>query len=171
MSWILSTVSKFNRTVEKIIKPTVTIALLSITFVLCFNVIARYILGFSLKWAEELANYTIIYVTFFGAVVCLPLGMHISMDAVVDMVGDESKRILSKVNATIGCIFSFIMAFFGYQLVGFVMERGQLSPAMMIPMVIPYMAIPTASALMGLEYLEILLKKWESPKVEKGADG
>lgn len=153
---MLSLLVKFNRLVEAIIKPLIAIALLGITFILCFNVIARYIFGFSLKWAEELANYTIIYITFFGAVQCLPLNMHISMDAVVDKLSTKWKNRLEKVNALIGLLFSLALSYFGYQLVFFVLEKGQLSPAMMIPMVIPYMAIPTASALLALEFLEKL---------------
>lgn len=156
---MLAALSKFNRMVETLIKPIISIALLAITCILCFNVVARYIFGFSLKWAEELANYTIIYITFLGAVSCLPIGMHISMDAIVDKLSDKGKFYLSKVNSLIGLIFSFVMAFYGYQLVGFVIERGQVSPAMMVPMVIPYMAIPTASVLLCLEFLEALLKK------------
>lgn len=158
MITIITVVSKFNRTIEKIIKPMVAMALLSITLILCFNVIARYIFGFSLKWAEELANYTIVYVTFFGAVACLPLGLHISMDALVDKVSENTKWYLSKINAMIGFFFSVALSYYGFKLVAFVVERGQLSPAMMIPMVIPYMAIPLASILLALEFLEIIFK-------------
>lgn len=156
---MLSLLSKFNRTIEGIIKPLISIALLIITLILCFNVASRYVFGFSLKWAEELANYTIIYITFFGAVSCLPLNMHISMDAVVDKIGPKLKGVLEKINATIGILFSFALSIYGYQLVFFVVEKGQVSPAMMIPMVVPYMAIPTASLLLGLEFLEKLLTK------------
>lgn len=156
---MLALLSKLNRTVEGIIKPVISIALLAISMILCFNVIARYILGFSIKWAEELANYTIIYITFFGAVNCLPMGMHISMDAIVDKIGSKGKTFLGKINAVIGIIFSFALSGYGYQLVLFVVKRGQVSPAMMIPMVIPYMAIPTASLFIGLEFLEKLFAK------------
>lgn len=159
MFTLLRILSKFNKTVENIIKPIISVALLAITMVLSFNVAARYLLGFSIKWAEELANYTIIYITFFGAVVCLKYGMHISMDAVVDKIGERWQNILLRVNAVIGIFFSFVMSWYGYQLVGFVIGHGQLSPAMMIPMAVPYMAIPTASLLIGLEFLEILLTK------------
>ncbi len=158
-NFVLKLLSKFNRTVESIIKPLIAIALLLISTILCFNVIGRYIFGFSIKWAEELANYTIVYITFFGAVNCLNSGMHISMDAVVSKLGAGTRNFLEKINAVIGMVFSFALSVFGYQLVMFVAEKGQLSPAMMIPMVIPYMAIPTASLFMGLEFLEKLFSK------------
>ena len=41
----------------------------------------------------------------------------------------------------------------------FVLDKKQLSPAMMVPMVIPYIAIPLATLLMSAEFLEIMLKK------------
>lgn len=163
---MLQILSRFNRAVECLIKPLISIGLLLITFILCFNVIARYIFGFSIKWAEELANYTIIYITFLGAVVCLPYGMHISMDAVVDKLGEKGRFYLGKVNMIIGAFFSFCLALFGYELVYFVFTRGQVSPAMMVPMVVPYMAIPTASILMGFEFLEKLF----SNEVIKGME-
>jgi len=150
----LSTISKINRTVEKAIKPVIGIAILAITVMLCFNVITRYIFGFSLKWAEELTNYTLIWVTFLGGVVCVRQGMMISMDAVVSQFKGSLRRFFTIAINLTGVICSVVFAYLGLLAFLYVHSTGQGSPAMMIPMSIPYAALPLGSIFMALEYLE-----------------
>jgi len=146
--------STINRRIEKVIKPVVGAALLSITLMLCINVIGRYIFGLSLKWAEELATYTIIWITFLGGVVCIREGMMISMDAFVTQFKGPIKRFFVIFTNIVGVIFSIIIAYLGIQITLYVYQSMQVSPAMMIPMYIPYAALPLGSIFMALEYLE-----------------
>jgi C4-dicarboxylate transporter DctQ subunit len=146
--------SKINRTVENIIKPIIGSAILLITLMLCFNVITRYIFGFSLKWAEELTTYTIIWITFLGGVVCVRQGMMISMDALVTQFKGSVRRFFTVATNLVGVIFSLIITYLGIQITMEVYSTSQVSPAMMIPMYIPYAALPLGSIFMALEYLE-----------------
>ncbi|WP_347489555.1 TRAP transporter small permease [Desulfoscipio sp. XC116] len=146
--------AKINRGVEKCIKPAIGYAILLITLILCFNVIGRYIFGFSLKWAEELTTYTLIWVTFLGAVVCVREGMMISMDAFVTQLKGSMKRFFVIATNLICVVFSLIIAYLGIEITIHVYSSMQVSPAMMIPMYIPYAALPLGSILMALEYLE-----------------
>jgi len=146
--------SKINRRIENIIKPVIGSALLLITLMLCLNVIGRYVFGYSLKWAEELSTYTIIWITFLGGVVCIREGLMISMDAFVTQFKDPLKRFFIIGTNLVGVFFSVIIAYLGIQITMSVLQSAQVSPAMMIPMYIPYAALPLGSIFMALEYME-----------------
>jgi len=151
---LLSIVSKINRSIENIIKPVIGFAILIITVMLCFNVLTRYIFGFSLKWAEELTTYTLIWVTFLGGAVCVRRGMMVSMDAIVAQFRGSLKRFFTVIINLLGVVCSVIFAYLGLLATIYVYSSAQVSPAMMIPMSIPYAAIPLGSIFMALEYLE-----------------
>lgn len=151
-------ISKINRTAEKMIRPIVGSALLFTTLLLFFNVIGRYIFGYSLKWGEELTNYIIIWITLLGGVICLRKGMQISMDAIVLQLNDTLKNHVKRITNSIGFAFSMVIAVLGIKLVASIFSYGQHSPALMVPMYIPYLILPISGFFMALEYLELVIQ-------------
>ena len=151
-------ISKINRTAEKIISPIVGSALLFITLLLFFNVVGRYVFGYSLKWGEELTNYVIIWITLLGGVVCLRKGMQISMDAFVLQLNDTLKNFVKRLTNSIGLAFSLVITWLGIKLVASIFSYGQVSPAMMIPIYIPYLILPLSGFFMALEFLELVIQ-------------
>lgn len=149
--------SKFNRKVEKMIEPVIAVALLFITIMLFSNVIGRYVFGVSLKWAEEMTNYIIIWITFLGGVVCLRKGMQITMDAFVLQLKGSMQIFVTRLTNGLGLLFSLATVWLSYKLVMMVLPTGQVSPAMMVPMFIPYLVLPVSGLLMAMEYLELIM--------------
>jgi C4-dicarboxylate transporter DctQ subunit len=149
--------SKINRTAEKAILPIVGSLLLFITLLLTANVIGRYIFGYSLKWAEECTNYIIIWITFLAGVVCLRKGMQISMDALVLQFSSSMQDNMKRVTNSLGLVFSLVMVWLGFKLTAMAWSTGQVSPAMMVPMYIPYSVLPLSGLFMALEYLEFII--------------
>jgi TRAP-type C4-dicarboxylate transport system permease small subunit len=149
--------SKINRTAEKSLLPIVAALLLFITLLLTANVIGRYIFGYSLKWAEECTNYVIIWITFLAGIVCLRKGMQISMDALVLQLSSSMRDTVKRVTNSVGLIFSLIMVWLGLKLTLMAWSSGQVSPAMMVPMYIPYTVLPLSGVFMALEYLEFII--------------
>jgi TRAP-type C4-dicarboxylate transport system permease small subunit len=153
----MGTISKINRTAEKAILPIVAGLLLFITLLLTANVIGRYALGYSLKWAEECTNYIIIWITFLAGVNCLRKGMQISMDALILQFNDAMQAVVKRITNSIGLVFSLIMVWLGFKLTVMALSTGQVSPAMMVPMYIPYSVLPLSGVFMALEYLEFII--------------
>lgn len=149
--------SKINRTAEKSIVPVVASLLFFITVLLTLNVIGRYCFGVSLKWAEECTNYIIIWITYLAGVVCLRKGMQISMDAVVLQFSESKQEVIKRITNSVGLIFSLILVWYGLELTMMALSTGQVSPAMMVPMYIPYSVIPLSGIFMASEYLEFIL--------------
>jgi C4-dicarboxylate transporter DctQ subunit len=161
--------SRFNRYAEEIVGAGLAFLLLGITIILCFNVIARYGFGYALFWAEELTNFTIIWITLLGSTLCIRHGMHMGVDILLQHVHSNfGRRIIICIQLIISLIFVAIIALVGSQQVVKIYQFGQISPALMIPMYIPYIALPIGGVLMVLSYLELLLKNilnFETDKV------
>jgi len=141
----------------KYVAMVIGIALLLVTLILTINVIGRYGFGQSLTFGEEMATYTIIWITFVGSGICVKRGIHVSVDAFINFLPVKGKKIFIVFANLVGLAFSIGLFITGIILCGQVAASGQLSPAMRIPVVIAYLAIPVGTFYMALEYLRILI--------------
>lgn len=163
-------IGKICRPLEKVFTAVIGLLLLWATLLLCFNVITRYIFGFSLSWAEEMTTYSIIWITFLGCGICVRRGLHVSVDAFVQMLPGNGKW-LFKILANLVCLaFSAILLAVGWMLTSKVGASGQLSPAMMIPVKFVYAALPVGAGFMILEYLDVIVNLVVNRSVRSGAD-
>lgn len=130
------------------------ITLLFVTILIFYNVITRYFFGYSLKFAEELTIYLLIWVTFVGSSVCVKQNKHVGIDAILLKCSPRLNWILQFIILIISFSFSILLFYYGLKITNSVILSKQLSPAMMIPMYIPYLALPIGGFLMAIRYLE-----------------
>ena len=128
--------------------------ILTASFILFANVVARYVFNLGIPWAEELVRYQIVWMVFLGASVAARQGVHIGVDILVKFApAAVSKGVTLLVNA-IGIAFCAALVFFGAELIIQTRAFGQVSPAMQIPMWLVQLAIPVGSALMGIRFAQ-----------------
>lgn len=130
--------------------------LLIVTFVLFANVVLRYVFNSSLDWADEFSRYSIVWITFVGASVCIYRGAHIGVDAIVTFMSERGQKILSLIITVIAIIFSLFFTYQALSLVLKVMETGQVSATLGVPMLYIYGAMPVGGLLMTLRFTEQL---------------
>lgn len=125
------------------------ILLCSVMFVVVgFNVFSRYVLNSSLGWADELARFVFIWVSFLGAVVAYQKNEHVGLDFVINRIGSLKVRLLLRligellVLLVLGCLvyYGWIVA----------MSATNVSPALYIPMWLVYIVVPLSGSLMVL---------------------
>lgn len=129
------------------------VSLLLTTIVLFVNVVLRYAFSASTSWAEELIRYLMIWVTFIGGAVCVRRGAHIRMDFLLTMLSERAGRFLTRLVFLVAAVFCAALLVYSCQLVMFTVELEQTSPAMGVPMWIPYMAMPLGSGLMTMHFV------------------
>ncbi len=121
------------------------------------EVIFRYVLLFPLFWTEEFARYCLVWSSLLAAGIALKRGQHIA----VTFVADRFPRRIGMMAGLAGDMFIAIMLavilWGGICLVA--LTRHQLSPAMRIPMSLPYVAIPTGSAIMLFHVLTSIYRR------------
>lgn len=142
---------------SKYVAAVIGIALLIITLILTVNVVGRYGFGVSLTFGEELATYTIIWITFVGSGICVKKGIHVSVDAFINFMPVSLKKIFIIFGQLMGLAFSAMLVYIGVKICVIVSASGQLSAAMRIPMFIAYAAIPVGAFYMLVEYMRTVL--------------
>jgi TRAP-type C4-dicarboxylate transport system permease small subunit len=111
------------------------------------QVLFRYVLGDPLMWADEVARYLAIWVTFLGSVWALESKQHFVVDALVQWLPQTLGRPLA-VLANLGVLaILFIFVRYGTTLTLFNMNRA--SPTMGLPFGVVYLSIPLGGLLMA----------------------
>jgi C4-dicarboxylate transporter DctQ subunit len=124
-----------------------------VTFV---QVVLRYVFNAAFFGAEELARFMFTWLIFLGATIALDRGMHFSVDALVIRFPPMVRRLTFLFAQAIVLMVLTILVVKGIELS--ILNWRQRSPAMQVPISIPYVAIPTASALMILVSLRRLCR-------------
>ena len=136
-------------------------ALLLTAVLLFVNVVLRYVFSASTSWAEELIRYLMIWITFIGGSVCVRKGAHIRMDFLLTLIPKAAHRWVNRLVFLVAAFFCAALFWYSFQLVLFTVELEQTSPAMKLPMWIPYLAMPLGSALMALRFVQMIFRKEE----------
>jgi TRAP-type transport system small permease protein len=124
-------------------------------FILVFtNVVTRYGLGFSVGWAEEIASFLMIWVTFLGAGLALREGRHVAIDLLQDRLPDSARSRLRLALALVILAFLALLTWLGVQFVLF--GWRSVTFVTQIPRGIPYLAVPIGCAMFALHLLLIL---------------
>lgn len=140
----------------------VLILLTSLMFVVVgINVFCRYALNHSLGWADELARFMFIWISFLGAVLAYQENEHVGLDFVVEKLpagrGKDTVKLVSE-------LLVFVVVFFLLKYGLIVADSAtNVSPALYIPMKTVYMIVPVSAFFMLIisigkiiKYLKIL---------------
>ncbi|WP_231514862.1 TRAP transporter large permease [Oceanobacillus salinisoli] len=142
-------------------------------FILLINlqVINRYVLPFIeigniTTWTEEISRYIFIFVSFLGASLAIKKRENIRVNILVDRFPEHIRNAIDAANSLFMLYFSYLMVMYGFDLVAFQFETNQSTPAMGIPMAIPYSAIPIGFLFMGIRLIQTLIEdvKGMTPK-------
>jgi TRAP-type C4-dicarboxylate transport system permease small subunit len=118
-----------------------------VTLLAFSNVIARYILGHSIQWAEEVCKFFVIWMTFGGAAYAFRLGVNIGVSFFIDRLPEKVAFWFGIVIKIVIIVFFAVLMANGFERVAEQIAKAQVSTAARIPMAIPYSAIPVGSAL------------------------
>jgi TRAP-type transport system small permease protein len=132
------------------------IALLSVMALIIFaNVSMRYVTGGSLVWAEEVARYCMIWLTFIGAGPVLRMGGHIAIENLQDAMPKRAAQAVRVVVlvTVVGLGVGMVTMGLAY------MQRAQfqMTASTQIPFSYIYAAIPVGGALLVWSALAIAL--------------
>jgi TRAP-type C4-dicarboxylate transport system permease small subunit len=110
------------------------------------EVVFRYVLLLPLFWTEEFARYCLVWSSLLAAGIAVKRGQHIAVVFVVERFPKRIRAMAALGGDIFVATMLAVILWGGIYLV--LLTRHQLSPAMRLPMSLPYMAIPTGSAIM-----------------------
>ena len=120
----------------------IALLLMIMTGITFWGVISRFILNDASPWAEEAARYLSIWAAFIGASLGVKKGAHIGVEAFVMVLPVKIKQYIEVLINFICLCFCCAVTYIGYDYLFKLVSTGQLSPAMRIPIVWAYYAVP-----------------------------
>lgn len=144
-------IDEFNRLIGWILAGL----LLVMTVLIFWQVFARFVVGRPLFFSDEIARFSMLWLTFLGAGYAYRKGTLISVDILLEHAGRTLARLLRIAIILCSALFAFILIKHGYDL----MDRvaSQTAPSTRISMMWPYMAIPAGGVVIMINSLGLLL--------------
>lgn len=122
-------------------------------FLIFIQIIMRYIFQNSLSWSEELARYIFLWQIWLGASFAVKEHRHLRIEAFLNLLPKKINKYVELLSLLIWVCFSVFLAYKGSELVIILIEHGQLSPAMRMPMFYAYSSVPVGCAFMGVRLI------------------
>ena len=126
------------------------------------QVTGRYVFNYSIDWAAETAILAQIWMILLAAGLAMEKNLHVSVDALANVLPAPVLRFLTIVVA-VPCLWFLWQAIAG-SLALIDIGRIQTSPVLQIPMWIPYLSLPIGLSYFGMELVLSLIRKWRDPQ-------
>jgi TRAP-type C4-dicarboxylate transport system permease small subunit len=161
----VSHIKSIDNVIVRVTSWMVAYLTLQMAAVVVAGVFFRYVLNEGLPWVEELARYSMIWLSWLGGGLAIRKGAHIAVDLVVDALPPRPRALLVLVGRILILVFLGICIGLGAELTSRVSMQSTI--ALGISMQIPYSAIPIGSALMVYHLLIVMFCPWA--RVQSGS--
>ena len=140
-------VNRINRVVEFV----VIIQFALMVFTVTAAVFARYVLNDSIVWAEELARYLFVWVSFLGGGLGVGTNIHVGVDSLVELFAKRPRLVVQIVMELMIVGFTCALIWAGTEFTAFGMKSDAL--LLPIPMGYVYLAVPVGGFVMLINVL------------------
>lgn len=158
-----------GRVVDGFEVTALSVGVAGLTVLLIANVIARTFFQ-SIYFAEEVAEFLIIFVTFVGVSYAARKARHIRMGAFLDLMNPKVEKAFMFVISAISAVVMLLMAYHSFEYLLRVRAFGQTSSALRLPSWIFLVIAPIGFLSAGIQYIRTFIKNvvekdvWQSPE-------
>ncbi|MGM0397099.1 MAG: TRAP transporter small permease [Bacillota bacterium] len=146
------------RWLDKYFEEAVLVSSLVVTVSLIFmQVIMRYVFSNSLSWSEELARYIFLYQIWLGASYATKKNAHLRIEILKSKFYGRKKTYFETIVLLIWLAFTVFLTLESFNLTRMIFIRGQLSPALRMPMGFAYASVPIGAGLMSLRLVQNII--------------
>ncbi len=133
------------------------------------QVFGRYVFNYSIGWASETATFAQIWMVLLAAGVAMRSNLHVGVDALASKFPAAIQKILITISA-VAAVWFLWQAISGSMAM---IKIGQIqtSPAIGLPMWIPYLSLPIGLSYFGLELILAFINKWRDPETQDWSAG
>lgn len=156
---------------DRLIKPLewiensiAVISMATVSLLVFGNVVSRYGFNYTPIWSEELSRFLVVWSIFIGVAIGVRKNQHIGVDALIRFLPHKLLLASEVLLNLIGVVVIGILVFNSFEFIQHTREFEQLSPAMRIPMYIPYIAMPVGLTLSIIHFIHNIVKLFTDPK-------
>lgn len=144
-----------------LISETLVVSLMVVLACTTFTqVIFRYVINYSLPWADELARVCLVWLVFSGMVLCFVRGQHAVVSILLDRYRGRTRRLaLTGIDVLMAVLFVFV-TYGGARLI--LLTSGQTMSGLGISRGFIYAAVPLGASLMLIEIALRIYRRFTS---------
>ncbi|PYZ95702.1 TRAP transporter permease DctQ [Alteribacter lacisalsi] len=128
-------------------------------FIIALQIFMRAVLDNSLPWSEELARFSFIWLVYIGISYGIKKQRHIKVDVLLVLFKERGKIILNMISNVIFLAFAAVIVYYGNDIAQRILELGQRSPGLGIPMGFVYLATPVGMGLTIIRLIQQLIQQ------------
>lgn len=137
---------KTSDSLNRLCETVLIVVLSAMAVAVLLQVLFRYVLHLPLFWTEEFARYCLVWGSLLGAAGALKRKEHIAVTFFLERFPAGVAGALTMLAQVSVALILAVMTWGGIKLV--VITSAQISPALRIPMAVPYLALPVGSVIM-----------------------
>ncbi|TKT74416.1 TRAP transporter small permease [Aquamicrobium sp. LC103] len=166
---ILSAASLALRLLRRVVDAVAITLLCAMVFLILAQVLGRYALNYSISWSEESATFAQIWLVMLGAGIAMRNRHHVAIDVIVARCPIFVQRIVKGAGFILAAWFLVVVIIGSFSLLalGFIVR----SPALQLPLALPYFALPTGMAYFLLEFALATLPEIRDPSITAANQG
>ena len=156
--------NKLLKPLEWIENSIAVVSMATVSLLVFGQVVSRYGFNYTPVWSEELSRFLVVWSIFIGVAIGVRNNQHIGVDALLRFLPHKLLLASEVLLNLIGVVVISILVYTSIDFIKETMEYGQLSPAMRIPMYIPYIAMPVGLSLSIVHFIHNIVKLFTNPK-------
>lgn len=158
----MDTKNKWYNEIESTICVVIVIFMLIILF---FQVIARYLFGFSLAWIDELSRYSLIWFAYLAAVYAIIHNAHIKIDIFLNIWPKKVRNYIQLFSNVIFFVYCVTVAYFNTEWLIGLHKAGTVSMGTGVSMALFSSIIPISHVLMAIRLVQLEIKLIRNPEL------
>ena len=143
--------------IRKVINYLVIIFFVYMVLAVFYQVLGRYVFNYKLGAAAETATMAQIWMILLASGIAMRKNMHVGVDILLRKLNVKAQKIIVTVSTIVITIFLIMVLKGSVQLI--IVGAQSTSPAISIPMWIPYLSIPIGIVYIMLELLILTFNK------------
>ncbi len=120
------------------------------------QVVLRYVFKSPIFWAEEVARYAFIWMSFIGAAIAIPLDAHANISFVLNALPHKARKVVQATGRMLSIAFFAAVGYNALRIA--ITAASDRSPALGLPMSAVYLALPFASVF-AVAYLVVSMRQ------------
>jgi C4-dicarboxylate transporter, DctQ subunit len=133
------------------------VCLLTVSFIVTYEVCMRYLFKSPTTWVAELSVYLCMGIGLLGAAYALKSDSHFTIDIFVDRLKPENRRRIKILTNLMGFAYSCVFVYKGIEMVKFSYDMEDISTGMLeTPLWIPQLLIPIGGLLLASQFINKL---------------
>jgi len=159
MKSLITVIRRLFVGIEKIFEWASMLMLVAMVFIVCYQVIMRYVFNNSPSWSEEISLILMIWFGILSIPIGVRLHLHIGIEYLFNHFPPRAQWVVSRLVCIAIAVFGLVMIFSGIELVKF--TSMSTLPATKLPSAVKYAVIPLSGLTLTYNALELLFAPLE----------